>query len=933
MTRSPGKENILFFFLICVGFFCTYTAGSLELDTTTIEIDMEAIFAQDGPPVQMEIFINNLSRTPLTLPLHNKKRSVYTELMPKDQELAYIRLDPATEQDVTLKIYSLTVRRGDNLYAHFTGKQMSTWSMANVTPPKIDTQGALVLRSISNDPMLYTGMETIPLPTGLLTWLDAFHSSTSWRMITLLYCTAGMMLLLLGGATDVARASQLVILAISGAALWGVVYAILQAGSPPQDTSLAVGLASYAGYPKLADIRSVLALAIFPLVTAFLLWLTKIKTDYAIVAQTTKRPSPWAHRILLGIIIAFLALHFLPDLQEQLNTITHKSYSSQWDSNNVLAWKYFFQAGAQPWVDFWYPYGGYILESLPFPIGEIIAQANHLILWVLLLLCLYTLTRGRISTTLTVFFAFFLLDLIGAFWAPYRYALVIGNIILAYASIDDSQNRLQPGHVLFWLACIHPGFLDPTNLAYAGAAVFLHFVFLAIKGKFFVPGRLRELSRLFAVPALWYAALLALLHAWGLLVGILDFYLHIGSASPYVASTGDIMAWLTFADPSQAFIFWAAALLMGVGLIILSASPDHSPAATAVFCLGVGNAMLMLKHVLRPHMAWQVFPVSVLGLLILALHMHQNGPLLRKRILPLLIGALAAILIIANAPVNEAKFLLRQFGHLGSTLSLTTMSAADRAAVVDRRFGPDKFTENHEYADIRQALNTLPNSYSGSKLLVLGEEQLLFPYCARTPARHVNMYDASPLREQMHIAAIIEAHQVPAVVWTGSRIGVDGLPLAVRNPIILTKVISGYVPASTVGRFTVLRPKHDGEPTDMNFWTKALGSEISLGAIPAYSSMREFPRCIGPRCSEFLRIQLDKAPDTRRQARILITAGLRSYSIAFTTVPKKTEYTVFLDRVWFWNVLQEQNITTDITCPDDMLCEIVKTPVQMHKLY
>ncbi len=194
---------------------------------------------------------------------------------------------------------------------------------------------------------------------------------------------------------------------------------------------------------------------------------------------------------------------------------------------------------------------------------------------------------------------------------------------------------------------------------------------------------------------------------------------------------------------------------------------------------------------------------------------------------------------------------------------------------------------------------------------VLSDAQILYLLLDQKPPYHLNLYDASPITEQRRMIELVDERQPEYMVWYRELVDVDAVPYTVRDPLVFNFAIGHYVPlqlgrrqcpAGVVdcGRADVLRKRRPGERIPVRYWRARLGTSIELGYIPSYADPPETP-CSGDDCAPYAVVH-GSAPKGTKIALSLSGNGMK-YSAVFTARDGVSDYTIRLDRLWFWRLL------------------------------
>ena len=137
-----------------------------------IEVDM---LVSRGNMV--ELWVNDWQHPSEQLPVIAGERHVY-QFKKVPREITLIRLDPTEQPGARIVIFSLAVKAGDRVVRQFGPAELKNWTLVNLSPPK-EENGGLVLLDSNDNPILWTpvivhlpGMQAPP-PRWLL-WLGIY---------------------------------------------------------------------------------------------------------------------------------------------------------------------------------------------------------------------------------------------------------------------------------------------------------------------------------------------------------------------------------------------------------------------------------------------------------------------------------------------------------------------------------------------------------------------------------------------------------------------------------------------------------------------------------------------------------------------------------------------------------------------------------------
>ena len=907
---EPIRSRPLIFLVLLVlglGVF----AAALALVSNKPQLDFfvhMTVLKGAQPGMVARLSLDDASAGVSSLPLRSSGRQIYGCGL-QTLEANAISLAPANHQGVEIAIHGLEILFNGREVMRFTPAQLAQAKLEHLDILRLEPE-ALVVATRSPDALIVLSAQHLsPLPAKVLP-LVRFIVADAMRPFVLSLLVASTLAILLCAGLQGADGPRLLLGTACGAvlvvtAVWGI---RSQSFWPLPDVSAAVGLSAFVGSSKRADMLCIMVGGLLPLTMGLSGFLGARasgsgRMPEAAVLQPPpfRRAAVWHALILLCIVVGAFFL-CVPDLGWEYAHIPDRQFTFQWDENNVLTFRYLVQMGGRPLMDFWYPYGGLIGYHLAFPWGSLFLQGHVYLQWVLLLFtCYYASDRRLWAACLILFIMFGFVEMSTLFYVA-RYTLPIGNVCLAFAGVDPARNRLQPAHILFWIAVLFATCFDPPVALYAGAPVgALLLARQATPESLGLTEFLQGLLRLLLVPGLCLAVLLGVLAATGYLHGVADFYLHLGELASYASRPVPILDWLRFNPVPEGQGFWLTGLLTGLGLFWLFASgKEERKLGGLVFMLGLGGGMMHFKQGVRPDIIWQIMPLLFLTVLVLLVFGLERMRCTQRGVAVATLAVLALLFTHAHGVSRIVGRAVYGYNTLPKSIAALRETWDRQREMAESYFALRKFSSLSEQMLVVNSLQT--NDFgSPAKLFVLGDEPYLYIMSHRNPLFIINLYDSSPLRLQRKVAEVL-LRDKPPVVWPGEPIGIDDIALSVRDPILFEAVIDNYIPAATIGRHTILRPRKEGEALPLEFWRKALGAVIDLGHLPRIVDVSRFPTVQSPgaKAAHFLKVRLD-APVVAAESKVIpVTVGGERYDILFTAVPGQEVYTIFLDRIWFY---------------------------------
>jgi hypothetical protein len=341
----------------------------------------------------------------------------------------------------------------------------------------------------------------------------------------------------------------------------------------------------------------------------------------------------------------------------------------------------------------------------------------------------------------------------------------------------------------------------------------------------------------------------------------------------------------------------APALLVAAGMVEALLGTRRTAAVSRVLLAAGGVSFaLLLKHLVRPQ-GDLMFVIPILALLWSAILVWES----RRWILAAAVGALAATLLwtVDRAGSLDPYLSSARDAPSRAVRDIELTGKADQVAEVDRRqftranlppWEPDRSMAMQLRAEMARTRN--------DSFAVFGDAPYVYVYFKERPPFHVELYDASTGPEQEAMVDKLEDEAPNLILWRRD-FAQDGVPQAVRNPIVLRWVVDRYVPVREGEASDVLRRRRPGEELPERYWRSRLGDSLPLGFVPAASGGEDAERCSGgDGCNAYA--VLEGTPTARGERLAMTISGRgRSFSVGALGRPGEEQYAVRLDRLWF----------------------------------
>jgi hypothetical protein len=675
----------------------------------------------------------------------------------------------------------------------------------------------------------------------------------------------------------------------------------------------AVGGAAYYGTPYLpGQLAAVLLMAVVLLAGIGLVLVGRRRGSRPFAPEARAEPvgvptsSSSVERGVVWIGVALLALTVVPNLTfvalgDPL-AVYKGALDGTWDPANLMTWQWLIDEGAVPMKDFFWPYGQtWVFDVFPLgPVWEWLANCGILALaaWALWRLAP---AQGRAVRVLLCVMAFLLV----AAWAGsvWRYSVPL-VLALVYAGVGPARHRTPTGgHLVLALAALNAALWGIDLLIYGLAGMACVLIGEVLSGRVALRP-VKGIARGLLVDALAMASILIVPLLWVLqdaVEGNLRFVFGlrgVSAASALVQDAQGALKELIGLRPTYEMIsVMAPALLLAAGLVHSVLGKGRSAAVSPVLLAAGGVSFaILLKHLVRIQYDL-MFLIPMLAGLWSAILAWES----RRWVLAAAVGALGGTLVWMVDRAGSLDPYLNSATESPSRLveNLALADESDRIAAVDRR----QFTRANLPAwptdrSMAIQLQAVMRQEPEDSFAVLGDLPYVYIYFDERPPYHVQLYDASRLDEQEAMVEALEKTDPELILWRRDFVQ-DGVPQAVRTPLVMKWAAERYVPVRRGDPSDVLRRRAPGEDVAREYWRSRLGEPLPLGFVPASSDAEDAEQCAsGDGCNAYAVIEGD--PTARGQAVDMTISGRgQSFAVQLLGRPGEEEYPVRLDRLWF----------------------------------
>ena len=316
-----------------------------------------------------------------------------------------------------------------------------------------------------------------------------------------------------------------------------------------------------------------------------------------------------------------------------------------------------------------------------------------------------------------------------------------------------------------------------------------------------------------------------------------------------------------------------------------------------MIALGILAFLVLQKHLMRP-METQMIVYPLVAVLLFALMAPGTTRVVGLMTLGVAAGVFAALVVVGGSSAVLWSTVCQAPTRLAETLRVMSNPALV-ALANGERFAPARF--QNFFAE-RQVLAELSARVPEGRLSIftLTDAPILYVLTAQPAVWMSNMYNASPVYEQRRVVDWLEEDRPDFVVFEADQLQFDGVPTAVRVPLIVGAVVAHYVPDRQIARFEVLRRRTPSEPMAIDYWREKLGATLNLGRVPAEIDVAGRVACGGSRnCDEYVTVDLPPPADAGQAGMLQFNVG-RPFEVRFDLEPGRGHYVIPVGRLWFW---------------------------------
>jgi hypothetical protein len=615
----------------------------------------------------------------------------------------------------------------------------------------------------------------------------------------------------------------------------------------------------------------------------------------------------FSFRVSFFFILALVVFVYSVDIfpQSFFDEIGHlKIFSVDFDSQNIITWQYEKYLGLMPIRDFWYPYSGHYLFSLPFPPDLIFRWIYRVTLFVFSICSLYVLFDKSWKDTLIVL----------AFWTWLYYSSVIFHVDRYYlafalflawsATIYSLSNMFAIVSGIFTALAF---FIEPTQFF---AAIFPGLLLMML---FFINPKVARFRRKFYEILISYL-LATLIGLFVLVIFLINkkifedaylFYTNLSSFSVYASWPLTIQSIQRLNIDSVMITFSALCLLYGVSRFKINQEFEEFFFSSFIISLSMLTFFLFYKYSVRPHMAKQIAFIPIFSILYILLKSEEAKLYGFKK--GMVFIAVFLFFIFFHNVKNEFIYNLKSIPNSLNTILEGSQIDSHKELYFSRKnFKLDGVSTEMFYHEIHDALPDFDNNF-----FVFGDDPFIYVIFRAVPFKHITFYDSSPVDSQIDLVNEISFRRPKYVIWKPEFKVFDAVPNMVRNPLIFKHIIHNYKYLESMGSYDVLILKDNYSPVDYGYWIDKLGETINLGFIPSLADSVKDTKCnhSALECDTYLKVDVDNVDDNIKNLKIIFNVEQsKIITVSFNLRKNQKNYFLKLNRLWFWDDIKKSEV-------------------------
>lgn len=943
-----GLFGYLFLIFIVAGFYVgqrTYKYGlSNPID---LAIDMEV--DQGG---YINVYINDETRPPYSMLLNPGHRNVYL-FRNVPAVIHRIRIDPINNARASVKIYGLTFSRGEKKLQQISGADLQKWNLINIHPIE-SNKDFFQFESVTGQPIIVQDISYV-FNKSIEKVLKLFRNSLPIQKlaeffinpqnIPVLALLLGMLFLVIFGLKNPVHFVLYPFLMLLCLFMVGgrIVNLCLNRVGKAPSISHAVGMASYLGYSKSLETLSFCAIVLVAILIALAFFAIYHIYHKRVAGNSMMRTVNQGHMDrpvsvpFLSILLFLYAVLGFPQLNQAYINLEHAKHIPNWDALNMLTWQYETQMGWLPFKDFWFPYVSFTSIASPIPWDMVHFYLHNFAVFALFVIAIYWLAGKSKSWTIIISVSVLFLIETGYINGTSRYFMALDYVLL-FLVLQREKRAHYFHYALYGGALGLLSMSDPLQAVYAGFPILIQLLIYLARTK--DKGQQRLYLKKVALAASVFVVFIlvygVLLWRQGQLNGFIYFYRHFNTLSVSCAIPSGLISWFKLKPaPNNLLVYLMIFFIMyGVYLSLVKKGHANPRCGDILLSTGLLSFVLFQKNLVRMHMAPQIIGIIIVGGLLYLYEWSRHWNRVQRYTCILLL-----VFLIGFEQANWltiGKRYLEGTSHLFSNIKILVKNHEEMKQRIHSFFSAQSFENFNGANEFSQYYEESMKSNPDTTFYVLGDESFFYILAKQKPPYYFIFYGNDVFNQNI-ITEWLEKNKVEFVIWNPASTDFDTVPHLVRVPIIFNYVIKHYEPYGSFSIYQVLKRKEPLQPVCVEFWRRYLGDTIDLGHLPSISSISEMSNCDSPalsECCDFLQVKV--TGDKVNQKRTIQTnAGNFPFKILFWQNQRDDAYYIYLDRIWFWNCLKQENLTPELDRNQDknLALDIIHKECKQYLLY
>jgi len=872
MSLNYFKNFLIFIItLIILGLLLKYSRPYFKSENRLV---IESTFSLCASNI--ELYINSLQDAPQTNTIICEKQSNYNFLV--ENNIEFLRIDLGNLKNNVVIISKIDIYNKNNLIKTIHPIDLKEWKANDINVVAFNKDN-ITLKTTGQDPFIYSHTNVFFESLGYHYFKNLINGYLNnyyiLSIISIIFFSASILLYLKNKFLDPLLIFSTILITYFSLYVFKDI-------SLPMDVSSAVGRATYFGSNSINIYFSIL----FSIFISFIYILILKGKDFSITLSEEDQKAISKKEIASTVLfILFLFSYYIYDLSEISISNLNVIYEPNWDGNNILYWEYLTKNGYLPFLDFWYPYSGNFLFSLNSGYGELIGFLYKIILYLNLFLALYLYDRKHTLLNILITLAIIIGIEKNIFWGGDRYLLsILFSLAIALYLYNNKTYLLQYFLISsILLVCI----FDTPQILYSISGVILLIILelITTRGK---PskGHIKKWFSLILIIFITITPIIIILYKYNLLLGFVEFSLSLSSMANYSAiprNSNDLL--------KSFFSFQFLILIIPPALLAISLYRFiyiNKKNSVVILLISIVSLFLLGKHLVRS-IDNQIL-ITFFIWLIFYLKSFRIG-YVNKYYYQILIVFL--VLFVASIDI---RYIFTRVLNSVSRLSSTANFIFEKGQI------EYKFQQNslEKFVEEKKLLKFINNKYGSiPEFYVFGDNLSLYMLSNKKPFFHTNVYNQSPLNDQIRTISDISNRQVSLIIIDRNQLNFDLVPNVIRLPKLTDFILQNYYFEFNFNNFSVLRLRNKHDAPNINSFLKIFGDSIDLKFIPLQTNIVQLTSSY-IEGEEYIKIKINKDYIyNNKRINIVFNIDSEEFKLEFDINSYKDEYYIKLSNIWF----------------------------------